>query len=113
MQLYHRNANHGTARVIGVVEAPDTPCFHAYFKPPRMRSSRELTSFPVEAGKREVTSGKDSMRQTSPHEASPGLAMITTLLEGCSGNDPVAVCNLFCAPPRLKDALSDAIDRVA
>jgi hypothetical protein len=43
----NRNPNHGTARLVDVVEAPDSPCFHAYFKPPRMRSSRGLTSFPV------------------------------------------------------------------
>jgi hypothetical protein len=43
-QLY---ANHGTARLVDVGGAPDTPCFHAYFKPPRIRSSRGLTSFPV------------------------------------------------------------------
>jgi hypothetical protein len=47
IQTTNRNANHGTARLVVVVEAPDSPCFHAYFKPPRMRSSRGLTSFPV------------------------------------------------------------------
>lgn len=94
-----------------MVEAPDTPCFHAYFKLPRMRSSRGLTSFPVKASK--VTSGEeDSVQQTSPHEASPRFAVVSTLLERRSGNDPVAVCNPFCGPPRLKDALSNTVDRI-
>ena len=43
-------ANHGTGRLVDLVAAPDTPCFHAYFKPPRIRSSRGLTSFPVVVG---------------------------------------------------------------
>lgn len=108
-----RYCNHGTARVVERVEVPDTPCFHAYFKPPRMRSSRGLTSFPVAVRLVSTRSREDSIRQTSPHKASPGLAMAATLLEGCSGNDPVAVCNPFCGPPRLKDALSSAIGRIS
>jgi hypothetical protein len=43
-------ANHGTGRLVDLVAAPDTPFFHAYFKPPRIRSSRGLTSFPVVVG---------------------------------------------------------------
>jgi hypothetical protein len=46
-----RNYNlQGTTTLVDVVRAPETPFFQVYFKLPRIRSSRGLTSFPIREG---------------------------------------------------------------
>lgn len=42
-----RGSGHDSTGVFNIVGEPDTPCFQLYFRPPRMRSSRGLTSLPI------------------------------------------------------------------
>lgn len=42
----HRYEDTGVVDTAGFARVQDSPCFHVYFKPPRMGSSRPLTGLP-------------------------------------------------------------------
>ena len=81
--------------VFGLGSPRDSPAAQLYFKPPGIFSSFSLTRFPAQLSEYTLCQkcGVELERQTSPNEATPGLAMAALQFELRPCNLPITALN--------------------